>query len=151
MGEKSIESPAQVLDHPAIRITHAFKRATQEGRSALIPYFMSGYPSAAQSTQLVLAAAEGGADIIELGMPFSDPLADGATIQHAGHAAIERGMSIQGCMEVAGQVSAQSSVPLILMGYYNPIMAYGLERFCQAARTHGVIVLIIPELPTEEA
>jgi tryptophan synthase alpha chain len=151
MGETSIESPTNVLDQPATKITQAFKRAQQEGRGALLPYFMAGYPSAAQSTRIVLAAAEGGADIIELGMPFSDPLADGATIQHAGHAAIERGMTIQGCMEVARQISAQSSIPLILMGYYNPVMAYGLERFCEAARTHGVSGLIIPDLPPEEA
>lgn len=151
MGEKSIESPTNVLDQPAIKITQAFKRAQQEGRGVLIPYFMAGYPSAAQSAQLVLAAAEAGADIIELGMPFSDPLADGATIQHAGHAALERGMTIQGCMEVASQVSAQSDVPLILMGYYNPVMAYGIGRFCEAAKTHGVSGLIIPDLPPEEA
>src|SRR6266567_1296674 len=97
------------------------KKANHEGRGVLIPYFMCGYPSAAQSIDLVLAAAEGGADIIELGMPFSDPLADGATIQHAGHVALERGMTINGCMQVASQVAAQCSVPLILMGYYNPI------------------------------
>jgi len=83
---------------PATRITHAFQEAKLEGRGVLIPYFMCGYPSAAQSIELVLAAAEGGADIIELGMPFSDPLADGAIIQHAGHVALERGISIQGCM-----------------------------------------------------
>src|SRR5881392_2640372 len=102
---------------PATRITHAFERAQNEERGILIPYFMCGYPSAAQSIELVLAAATGVADIIELGMPFSDPLADGATIQHAGHVALERGMTIKGCMEVARQVSAKSDVPLLFMGY----------------------------------
>src|SRR5919206_3199590 len=101
---------------PAARITQAFQRAKQEGRGALIPYFMCGYPSAAQSIKLTLAAIEGGADIIELGMPFSDPLADGATIQHAGHIALERGMTIHGCMQVAQQVATRSNVALILMG-----------------------------------
>src|SRR5579863_5299948 len=100
---------------PAARITHAFELAKQAGRGVLIPYFMCGFPSAAQSIELVLAAIEGGADIIELGMPFSDPLADGATIQHAGHVALAGGMSIPGCMEIARQVSARSPVPLILM------------------------------------
>src|SRR6184192_4364470 len=109
----------------ATRITEAFQRAKQEGRGVLIPYFMCGYPSAAQSIDLVLAAAEGGADIIELGMPFSDPLADGAIIQHAGHVALERGMTINGCMQVARQVAAKSDVPLLFMGHYNPVMAYG--------------------------
>ena len=136
---------------PAAKITSAFARAKQEGRGVLIPYFMCGYPSAAQSVELVLAAIEGGADIVELGMPFSDPLADGATIQHAGHLALERGMTINGCMEVARQVSARSDVPLILMGYYNPLLAFGIERFCQAAAANGVCGLIIPDLPSEEA
>src|SRR5947209_17000383 len=136
---------------PAAKITLAFERAKHEGRGVLIPYFMCGYPSAAQSIELVLAAAEGGADIIELGMPFSDPLADGATIQHAGHIALERGMSINGCMEVARQVSAKSAVPLLLMGAYNPVLAYGLARFCETAKASGVCGLIIPDLPPEEA
>src|SRR5581483_11272913 len=144
-------SPVPTSQIPAVRITRAFEEARQRGRGALIPYFMCGYPSAEQSVKLVLAAIEGGADIIELGMPFSDPLADGATIQHAGHIALERGMSVRGCMEVASQVAAQTSVPLILMGYYNPILAYGIKRFCEDARTHGVSGLIIPDLPPEEA
>ncbi|HEY4382847.1 MAG TPA: tryptophan synthase subunit alpha [Ktedonobacteraceae bacterium] len=136
---------------PAQRISQAFARASKEGRSVLIPYLMSGFPSAEQSVKLVLAAAEGGADIIELGMPFSDPLADGATIQHAGQIALERGMTVNGCMEVARQVSAKTTVPLILMGYYNPVLAYGIERFCKTARQSGVCALIIPDLPPEEA
>jgi len=135
----------------AQKIAQAFARAKEKGHGVLIPYFMCGYPSAAQSAQLVLAAAEGGADIIELGMPFSDPLADGATIQHAGHIALQRGMTIAGCMEIARQVSAQHPVPLILMGYYNPLLAYGIERFCQAAAASGICGLIIPDLPPEEA
>src|SRR5437660_8355547 len=136
---------------PAAKITRAFEKAKHEGRGVLIPYFMCGYPSAAQSIDLVLAAAEGGADIIELGMPFSDPLADGATIQHAGHVALERGMTIKGCLEVARRVSTQSNIPLVLMGYYNPLMSYGIERFCQAAAENGVSGLIIPDLPPEES
>src|SRR5881227_1147520 len=100
---------------PAAKITRAFEQARHEARGVLIPYFMCGYPTAARSVELVLAAAEGGADIIELGMPFSDPLADGATIQHAGHVALERGMTIHGCMKVARQVAARSDVPLLFM------------------------------------
>ena len=136
---------------PASKITQAFVNAKQANRGVLIPYFMCGYPSAEQSVEIVLAAAEGGADIIELGMPFSDPLADGATIQHAGHIALEQGMSIRGCMEIAYQVSTKSAVPLLLMGYYNPVMAYGLARFCVDAKANGVNGLIIPDLPMEEA
>ena len=136
---------------PASKITQAFEQARNEGRGVLIPYFMCGYPSAARSIELALAAAEAGADIIELGMPFSDPLADGATIQHAGHVALERGMTIKGCLGVAREVSAQSNIPLVLMGYYNPVMSYGIERFCQAAAENGVCGLIIPDLPPEES
>jgi tryptophan synthase alpha chain len=136
---------------PAEKIGQAFALARQQGRGALIPYFMAGYPSAAQSVKLVLAAIEGGADIIELGMPFSDPLADGPTIQHAGHIALERGMTIKGTLAVAQEISAISSdVPLLLMGYYNPLLTYGLDRFCQDASKNGVSGLIIPDLPIEE-
>ncbi len=144
-----ISTPAGTL--PAQRITQAFEKAKAEGRGVIIPYFMCGYPTARQSVELALAAAESGAGIIELGMPFSDPLADGATIQHAGHIALEGGMSIAGCMEIARQVSARSNVPLLLMGYYNPLLAYGLERFCRDAASNGVCGLIIPDLPPEEA
>src|SRR5438094_2091800 len=136
---------------PATRITHAFEHAHNEERGILIPYFMCGYPSAAQSIELVLAAATGGADIIELGMPFSDPLADGATIQHAGHVALEGGMTINGCMEIAHQVAARSNVPLLFMGYYNPILCYGIERFCTTAKANGISGIIVPDLPPEEA
>src|SRR6266700_2205578 len=136
---------------PATRITRAFEQALKENRGVLIPYFMCGYPSSPQSIQLALAAAQTGADIIELGMPFSDPLADGATIQHAGHIALEHGMTINGCFEIAFEISLRSDVPLILMGYYNPILVYGLETFCQRAVTSGVCGLIIPDLPPEEA
>ncbi len=136
---------------PASKIAQTFVYAKQAGRGVLIPYFMCGYPSAEQSVEIVLAAAEGGADIIELGMPFSDPLADGATIQHAGHIALEHGMTIRGCMDIAHQVSAKSAVPLLLMGYYNPVMAYGLAQFCADAKANGVNGLIIPDLPMEEA
>jgi tryptophan synthase alpha chain len=148
--DKNIPVPPNQIS-PALRIRAAFETARKANRGVLIPYFMCGYPSAQQSAKVVLAAAEAGADMIELGMPFSDPLADGATIQHAGHLAIERGMTIRGCMEVARQVSARSSVPLILMGYYNPLLSYGIERFCQDAATSGVCGLIIPDLPPEEA
>src|SRR5947208_8560358 len=136
---------------PASRITKTFDRAQNENRGVLMPYFMCGYPSAHQSIELTLAAAQMGADIIELGMPFSDPLADGATIQHAGHIALERGMTVKGCLEIARRVASQCAVPLLFMGYYNPILAYGLERFCQEAADSRVCGFIIPDLPTEEA
>ncbi len=143
--------PISTTTVPATKITHAFEQAKREGRGVLIPYIMCGYPSAQRSIELVLAVAQGGADIIELGIPFSDPLADGATIQHAGHVALERGMTVNGCLEAAHQVSSQIDTPLILMGYYNPVLAYGIERFCRTAAANGVCGLIIPDLPPEEA
>src|SRR5260221_3883979 len=100
----------------ATRITRAFEQARREGRGVLIPYFMCGYPSATQSIELVLAGGQGEADIIELGMPFSDPLADGATIQHAGQVALRRGMTINSCMEIGRQNSNTSTNSLILIG-----------------------------------
>jgi tryptophan synthase alpha chain len=142
---------SSALSLPATKITRAFEEAKSDKRGVLIPYFMCGYPGASQSVELVLAATSAGADIIELGMPFSDPLADGATIQHAGHVALERGMNIDGCMNIARQVSARSNVPLLLMGYYNPVLAFGIERFCQTAAASGICGLIIPDLPPEEA
>jgi tryptophan synthase alpha chain len=150
-ANQSALSNTETRTIPATRITQAFEQARKNGRGTFIPYFMCGYPSPEQSVKLTLAAIEAGADIIELGMPFSDPLADGATIQHAGQIALDRGMTINGCMEVAAQVAAQSNVPLLLMGYYNPILSYGIERFCAAARAHGVCGLIVPDLPPEEA
>lgn len=136
---------------PASRITDAFARARKEKRGVLIPYFMCGYPSATLSIELTLAAAQMGADVIELGMPFSDPLADGPTIQHAAHSALEHGMNIKGCFEIAYDISLKSDVPLVFMSYYNPILSYGLEAFCQKAVASGVCGLIIPDLPPEEA
>jgi len=139
------------LTVPAARITKIFAQAQKENRGVLIPYFMCGYPSAYQSIELALAAAQMGADIIELGMPFSDPLADGATIQHAGHIALENGTTILGCFEIASEISNRCDVPLVLMGYYNPILVYGLGAFCKKAVESGVCGLIIPDLPPEEA
>jgi tryptophan synthase alpha chain len=136
---------------PAQKITRAFEQAHKEGRGVLIPYFMCGYPTTRQSVNVILAAIAGGADIVELGLPFSDPLADGATIQHAGHIALQNGMTIRGCMQIARQVADHSETPLILMGYYNPILAYGINRFCSDARDAGVSGLIVPDLPPEEA
>ena len=138
-------------DIPASKITQAFTRAQQEGRGVLIPYFMCGFPTAEQSAEIILAAAEGGADIIELGMPFSDPLADGATVQRAGQVALDHGMTIKGCLQIANQISQRSDVALLLMGYYNPLLSYGIERFCADARANGVSGFIIPDLPVEEA
>ncbi|HST86898.1 MAG TPA: tryptophan synthase subunit alpha [Ktedonobacterales bacterium] len=132
-------------------ITAAFARARAERRVALIPYVMAGYPDLATGEALAVAFGQAGADLIEIGVPFSDPLADGATVQHASQIALEQGMTLAGALELAGRVSAQAATPLVLMTYYNPIFSYGIEHFCTAAKAAGVAGLIVPDLPAEEA
>jgi tryptophan synthase alpha chain len=95
--------------------------------------------------------ARQGADLIELGIPFSDPLADGATVQRASHAALEAGVTVTKCLSVAAEARRSNEVPLLFMSYYNPIHRYGLERFAADAAAAGVDGLIVPDLPPEEA
>lgn len=133
-------------------IAETFREAKGEGRAALITYLPLGFPTPEESLDLVGAMAEGGADIIELGVPFSDPLADGPTIQRATHAALQQGMTLTRCLEMAAQVRAEGVVvPLLFMGYLNPILAYGPEQFVRDCREAGVDGLIVADLPPEEA
>jgi tryptophan synthase alpha chain len=132
-------------------IAAAFARARAEGRVALVPYVMAGYPDEATSEALVIALGEAGADVIELGVAFSDPLADGVTVQHASQAALDGGMTLAKSLALAARVHDRVATPLVLMGYYNPVYAYGIERFCASAAASGVAGLIIPDLPPEEA
>ncbi len=135
----------------AAAIDRAFARARAEGRLCLIPYVMAGYPDLAGSEALALELARAGADVLELGVPFSDPLADGVTIQHAGQVALQGGMTPGGVLELAETIHRQVATPLVVMGYYNPMLAFGLEHFCEAASLAGVSGLIVPDLPPEEA
>jgi tryptophan synthase alpha chain len=132
-------------------ITAAFRAAREAGRPALIPYVMAGYPDTETSEDLAVALCRAGATILELGVPFSDPLADGATIQHASHRALENGMSLALALELAERISGSVTTPLVLMTYYNPIYHFGLERFCLRAQRAGVAGVIVPDLPPEEA
>jgi tryptophan synthase alpha chain len=133
------------------RIKALFERLAQEGRTALMPYMCMGYPERESALSLIPALVEGGADLIELGVPYSDPLADGATIQAASQRALENGMSLALCLEqVAALRAAAIEVPLILMGYYNPLLQMGLECFVDRAHVAGVDGLIVPDLPPEE-
>ena len=117
-----------------------------------MPYLTLGYPQRESALALVPALVEGGADLIELGVPFGDPLADGATIQAASQRALENGMTLALCLEQVTALRAQGvSVPLVLMGYYNPILQMGLERFARRASEAGVDGAIVPDLPPEEA
>ena len=135
------------------RIAAAFEAARGVGRAALMPYFTLGFPDPQTSLEIVTAISQAGADLIELGIPFSDPLADGPTIQRSTQIALEAGANLAGCLEMVAALRSNESVeqPLILMGYFNPILAFGLERFVAEAVIAGADGLIIPDLPPEEA
>jgi tryptophan synthase alpha chain len=134
------------------RITNAFAVARAAGRAALMPYYTLGYPDGPTSEAVIRAISAAGADLIELGVPFSDPLADGPTIQHSTQIALEGGMTVAGCLALTARLRAGGvSQPLFLMGYVNPILAYGSARFVADVAAAGADGLIIPDLPPEEA
>ena len=133
------------------RIGRAFARARAEQRLAVIIYVMVGYPSRAETAALLDAAVDGGADVIELGVPFSDPLADGATIQRASEVALRAGITLADCIAEAKRLVAARDVAALLMGYANPFLRYGLERFAVDARAAGIAGVIVPDLPAEES
>lgn len=121
-------------------------------RPALMPYFTLGYPDIPTSLAIVQAIAESGADMLELGIPFSDPIADGPTIQRSTQVALEQGVTSGKCLEMVAELRQRGlPQPLLLMGYYNPMLAYGLERFARDAAAAGASGLIVPDLPPEEA
>jgi tryptophan synthase alpha chain len=128
------------------QITEIFK-----GRhKALVAYITVGYPDINATPHIAQALAESGSDIIELGIPFSDPLADGATIQKASYQALQNGTTPKICLEVAEEIRKKIKTPLVFMTYYNPVLNYGLEAFCRNCGTAGINGLIVPDLPPEE-
>ena len=135
----------------ADRIEAAFVEKRRCGYVGVIPYVTVGFPDVATTLELVPALASAGAVVIELGVPFSDPLADGVTIQKASFHALRQGVNLMGCLKTCSTLRGQGlDTPLVLMGYYNPIYAYGLHSFAQDAEAAGVDGVIIPDLPTEE-
>jgi tryptophan synthase alpha chain len=128
------------------RITDIFR----PGYKALIGYITAGYPDIEATPKIAAALAENGCDIIELGIPFSDPLADGATIQKSSHESLLKGTTPQACLEIAAEVRSKVAVPLLFITYYNPVLHYGLERFCRSCVDAGIDGLIVPDLPPEE-
>lgn len=134
------------------RITEALRACSRTGRIALIAYVTVGYPGLAATGDVVAALAETGVDAVELGIPFSDPLADGPTIQAAASASLARGTTMEACLRTAEDIHGRvPDLPLLFMGYYNPILQYGPTRFAQASRQAGVDGVIVPDLPLEEA
>lgn len=134
------------------RVAATFARLRQEGRAGLIPFVEAFDPDRETSAVLLAGMAARGADLIEIGMPFTDPMADGPTIQQAGRRALRAGATLAGTLGLVRDFRAgNDSVPLILMGYLNPILSYGIERFTADAAAAGVDGLIVVDLPTEEA
>jgi len=133
------------------RIAATFARLRAERRLALVAYLTVGYPRLEQTPELVRTAAASGADLIELGIPFSDPLADGRTIQAASQTALRNGVTVTRALEIAAAARRLTPVPILFMTYINPILAYGLAAFCVAARDAGIDGLIVPDLPPAEA
>lgn len=134
----------------AERIAEAFARARADGRrAALMPYVMGGFPDLESSRRIGLAYVEAGANLIELGVPFSDPLADGPVIHAAATAALRAGATVEGVLEVGRAIAEH--VPVVVMCYANPIYARGAERFLEALLAAGASGLIVPDLPLEEA
>jgi tryptophan synthase alpha chain len=133
------------------RVTEAFLRARREKRAVIIPYLTAGFPALDATVDLVLAAAEGGADLVEMGLPFSDPLADGPTIQAASQKALENGITHRRALDMAAEIRRHSAVPLIFMGYYNPLLRFGIDAFLREMAAAGVDGLIVPDMPFEES
>ena len=152
MGEPRRAKPARDRV-PAVEATGhdniATAFAASAGRAALMPYLMAGFPDMETSLRIGLAYADNGADLVELGVPYSDPLADGPVIHAAGTAALRAGATFAGVLEVAEALSRR--LPVVLMCYVNLVLARTPDGFCEAARRAGVSGLIVPDLPLEEA
>jgi len=132
------------------RLAATFTRLRARGERALVAYLMAGDPSLAETRRLVVEAERRGADVIELGVPFSDPLADGPVIQRAGTRALAAGTSLARVLEMVSTLRAQVHVPLVVMTYYNPVLAFGLKSFARTAADAGADGVIVPDLPWEE-
>ena len=134
------------------RIGQVFRTMKQSDSAAFMPYHAMGYPTRQQSLEVIVALAEAGADLVEIGIPHSDPLADGPTIQTATYAALVGGTTVADCLQMVRELRAQGvDAPFCAMSYYNPILAFGEERFVAAAAEAGVDGLIVPDLPPGES
>ena len=132
------------------RIDAKFKELKAQGKKALIVYITCGYPDIATTEKLVLELEKRGVDIIELGVPFSDPLADGPIIQEASSYALKKKINLKDIFFLVKRLRRKSQIPLCLMGYYNPIFSFGQDRFVAEAINAGIDGVIIPDLPPEE-
>jgi tryptophan synthase alpha chain len=133
------------------RISATFERLRQQKEKALIPFITAGYPDLSTTKRLIFQCEQCGADLLELGVPFSDPMADGPIIQHASESALAQGTSLEQILGMVKTIRRKSSIPIILMGYYNPFFKFGLKSFTRAAQAAGVDGLLVVDLPPEEA
>ena len=133
------------------RLTDKLTQLRKQNKKALVLFLTAGFPKLESTVPLVLKLAEAGADIIEIGMPFSDPLADGPIIQASSQRAIKNGITLVRILEQVKEIRRYSEIPFVLMGYLNPILHYGQERFFADAAKAGVDGVILPEVPLEEA
>jgi len=133
------------------RLDETFRRLRARGERALVPYFTAGDPSLADTRRLVVEAAHRGADVVELGVPFSDPLADGPVVQRAGTRALAAGASVPRVLETVAALRAETDVPLVLLTYYNPVLAFGLKAFARTSVDAGVDGAIVVDMPPEES
>ncbi len=133
------------------RLTGTFERLRKSGEKALIAFITAGDPDMATTVDLILELERAGADIIELGIPFSDPMADGPTIQMSSERALKQGTTLADVIRAVKEVRKKSEVPVVLFGYYNPVFSYGLERYARDAGSAGVDGTLIVDLPPEEA
>jgi tryptophan synthase alpha chain len=131
-------------------MSHISSVFQKTGHKVLIPYITVGYPDIETTLKAATLLAKNGADIIELGIPFSDPLADGATIQESSHQALQNGITPEICLETARKLRIEIDIPLVFMTYFNPILSYGPDRFCRSCSKVGIDGIIIPDLPPEE-
>jgi tryptophan synthase alpha chain len=157
MSEPVISNPApapsagQPAHVPEGRIARRFRELSAAGELGIVAYITAGDPSLDATEKIVLAAAEAGADVIELGVPFSDPLADGPTIQRASERALRSGTTIAGVIHLVSRLRLHSQIPLVLFSYYNPILQMGLEKFAAAAASAGADGVLATDLTPEEA
>ena len=128
-----------------------FEQLKRDGRLALMPFVMAGDPDLSTTADVLLSLQASGADIVELGMPYSDPLADGPVIQAAAARALEAGTTPSAVLEMLRSLRQTLSIPIILFTYSNPLLNMGMEQFCEAAAAAGAAGLVVPDLPLEEA
>lgn len=150
MSEATVPASASVAKSPS-RIAQRFRELSGAGELGLVAYVTAGDPSLDATEKIILAVAEAGADVIELGVPFSDPVADGPTIQRASERALRNGVTLSAVLDLVGRLRTRTKVPLVLFSYFNPILQMGIEKFADAAASAGADGVLATDLTPEES